>query len=425
MQAAFYGRGSTKANPVLLYRLFLFLALPLVMLRLLWAVLRGAEPWSALDERLGGGKASPAGALWLHAASNGELASVRPLVAALMAARPGLRVLVTTNTQTAQALARSWQEPQLQARMAPLDILPVLQRFLARHRPAALIIVENELWPNRILLAARLTLPVFIVGGRVSARSARRWEKFGPGRELMAALSAVSAQDEASERAYRAMGLADEKLLPRLNLKTAAGITPAADPLPWDRGNTLLAASTHAGEEEQVLAAFCQARKANPDLRLILAPRHPRRRAEIAKAIAANGLHHTARSDKMPPVAEVYLADTMGEMPNWYASAGLCFIGGTLVEKGGHTPFEPAGFGCALIHGPSVFNHAQAFGALADAQAAICVQDSAALAEAFALSTPEQQRLGLAAQAVLAPMHQPEALTELAAALLRQIPQNL
>ncbi len=403
---------------MILYRLFLSLALPVLVMRLCWAVLRGAAPWQSLTERFGGGAASAAGAVWLHAASNGELASARPLIVALLAARPGLRLLVTTNTTTAQSLARSWAEPRITARLAPLDTLWALHRFLARHRPAALIVVENELWPNRLRLAAARGLPVLVVGGRISPRSAARWRRFGLGAQMMAALTALSAQDSTSEAGFLAMGLPEGRLLARLNLKTAVAAPAPSQVLDWPRAQTLLAASTHAGEEGIVLEAFATARARNPGLRLILAPRHPRRGPEIARMIAAQGLRHSLRSAGEPPTEPVYLADTMGEMENWYAAAGLCFIGGTLVEKGGHTPFEPAAYGCALVHGPSVENHAPAFAALDRAGAAIAVHDGASLAQAFALDGPQQARLGTAAQAELAALRNEAGLAALLQAAL-------
>lgn len=409
---------------MLLYRILLSLALPVVLARLIWRSLTGAEPWAALAQRLGGGEPPELGpgALWLHAASNGELASARPLIDALCAARPGLRLLVTTNTLSAQALARGWGLRGLAARLAPLDSRLVLRRFFARHRPAALIVVENELWPNRLALMQAQGLPVFVLGGRISARSAARWRAFGLGARLMGTLTGLSAQDGASEAAFLAMGLPPERLLARFNLKTAVAPPPPALVLTGPRASVVLAASTHAGEEEIVLEAFALARASRPDLRLILAPRHPRRGAEIAAMIAARGLPFSTRSAGEPADRAVYLADTMGEMANWYASAGMCFIGGTLVAKGGHTPYEPAAFGAALLHGPSVENHAEAFGALAAAGASLCVQDAQGLAEAFTLDAAAQAALAGRAQAVLGAQASAESLAALLRALLAALP---
>ncbi|RLL71372.1 3-deoxy-D-manno-octulosonic acid transferase [Paenirhodobacter hankyongi] len=404
-----------------LYRLLLSLALPVLLIRLGLRALRGAEPAAALAERLGGGAPSAPGAIWLHAASNGELISAQPLIAALFAARPGLRLVVTTNTVTARAMALGWGDERITVRAAPLDTRWALARFLARHRPAALIVVENELWPNRLLGCAARGLPVLAIGARMSARSARRWRKTGLGPRLMRAVTALSAQDPASEAEFRALGLPARATLPIVNLKTAVRLPEPDVSLGWPRETTLLAASTHEGEEEIVLDAFARARTANPSLRLILAPRHPRRGPEIARLITARGLAFATRSTGAPATAPVLLADTMGEMTNWYAAAGICFIGGTLAPKGGHTPFEPAAQGCALLHGPSVFNHGDAFAALDAARGAIRVEDADSLAAGFALAPAAQTDLARAARRALAALAAEGAPARLAKALLARI----
>lgn len=406
---------------MLLYRFLLLFALPALLLRLGLRVLRRREPASMLCERLGGGAAAP-GALWLHAASNGELASARPLIEALLAGRAGLRLLITVNTVTARQMAADWALPRIAVRAAPLDARWILRRFLRRHRPLGLVVIENELWPNRLALCAARGLPVMVAGARMSARSAGRWRKTGLGPALTAPITALSAQDPASEAAFVALGLPPSRLLAQLNLKTAVAASAPTEILPWPRGETVLAASTHEGEDEIVLDAFVQARARHPGLRLILAPRHPRRALDIARLIAARGLGFTTRSSGAAPDAPVLLADTMGEMANWYAAAGVCFIGGSLVPKGGHTPFEPAAYGCAIAHGPSVYNHAAAFAALDAAGAGRLTPDAAAIAAAFGLAPEEQAKLGLAAQSALAELTAAAGIPALSRAILEHIP---
>ena len=176
-------------------------------------------------------------------------------------------------------------------------------------------------------------------------------------------------------------------------------------PLPFPRAQTLLAASTHAGEEELLLDAFVSARRHQPDLRLILAPRHPRRRDSIEAALAARGIAFATRSRGQTARADTqaYLADTMGEMPLWYAAAGLCLVGGSLENHGGHTPFEPAACGAAILHGPHVSNFAAAYAALDHAGGARQVDDAAQLASALvALSGDAAAQKALAERATQA-----------------------
>ena len=384
-----------------LYRLLIALVAPLLLARLVWRVLRGHEELADLDERLGGGAAGEEGPIWLHAASNGELASARPLIDALLHAAPEVHLLITVNTVTAKDLAQSWREPRISARLAPLDLNLCLKRFAARHTPRALIVIENELWPNRLTMAAR-TGPVFIFGARMSAQSAERWRQLGIGEGLMGQITALSAQDETSEAGFASLGVARDRILPRVNLKRSVSLAQPETTLDWPRADTVLAASTHEGEEELVLDAYCTALAERPSLRLILAPRHPRRAAEIADLILRRDLDFTSRSLAQPATGQVFLADTMGEMANWYASAGICIIGGTFAPKGGHTPFEPARFGCALIHGPDIGNFREVFGALDSASAARPVTSNTDLAAALvALDAATQSRLSEAANTVI------------------------
>ncbi|KFE35601.1 3-deoxy-D-manno-octulosonic acid transferase [Thioclava atlantica] len=412
----FYG-AKPRSRPVFAYRLLVSLASLPVLIRLGWHVLRGRESARAVTERLGGGDAVP-GALWLHAASNGEVTSAKPLIDALLARDPELRLLATVNTQTARALARSWGDARIAVRMAPLDHRLVLRRFLARHDPRALVVIENELWPNRMELMTRAGRPILVLGARISERSAARWGRTGLGRKMIGQITALGAQDAGSQARFLGLGLPHERLLPLTNLKTAI-VPPTGAPLDWPRSDTILAASTHEGEEGPILDAFATARAHRPGLRLILAPRHPRRAPEIVARIGKAGLRHTSRSAEEAADAEVYLADTMGEMGRWYASAGICFVGGSLVEKGGHTPFEPAHFDCAILHGPHVANFRDAYAALDAQHGAKLCRDSADLAGTFAtLGAREQAAMAEAARVALGP---PADIEGLATAVLDRL----
>ncbi|MBS8229151.1 3-deoxy-D-manno-octulosonic acid transferase [Vannielia litorea] len=395
-----------------LYRLlFSLLALPALTLLFALRLLRRAERPEDIRERLATTDAPPLPGprLWLHGASNGELAAARTLAEALLTAHPQLHLTITANTTTGRALAAGWGLPRLTACLAPIDSRAAHRRFLAQHGPQALVIVENELWPNRITLSREAGLAVIVISARLSARSARRWGKWPAlAREVLSSITLLSAQDAESAERFAALGLPEQARATPVALKNTApppSVDPAAlqDLAPqFTRENTLLAASTHPGEEEQLLSAFTEARKSRPDLRLILAPRHARRGAEVAALIERAGLAFATRSKgEAPGEAPVFLADTMGEMGLWYALSGLCFTGGSLVEKGGHTPWEPVHFGCALLHGPSCFNQAEAFNALHAAGAALEVRDAAGLARALATLTPaEQARMAKSAQAV-------------------------
>jgi 3-deoxy-D-manno-octulosonic-acid transferase len=254
--------------------------------------------------------------------------------------------------------------------------------------------VENELWPARIAVCWKARIPVMVIGARLSERSAKRWHLTGGlMAQMLGQIAFISAQDAASEARFLALGLPPQALGRRINLK--AGVIasyPKANPLP--RNRTLLAASTHEGEEALILAAFA-ANRASFD-HLILAPRHATRGDEVARLIAAHGLRFARRAEgAMPqPDRPVFLADTTGEMDLWYPMAAVTIIGGSFADRGGHTPFEPAAYGSALIHGPSIHNFAEVFATLAAHDACIAVPDAKGLIAALATLTPEQtQRL--------------------------------
>lgn len=392
-----------------LYRFAMWLLLPALIGWTAWQTLRGRFDKGALRERLG--RISPTGPkvrrIWLHGASNGELTSVRWLVLRILSDHPDMSMVITCNSASARAMVHGWGQDRVAVQLAPFDTRGAMRRFLAAWQPEALITVENELWPERIAQAAARG-PVALVGARISEGSARNWQRLAPGlmQGMLAALRLVSAQDVGSEARFVSLGLPQSTVGPRMMLKSV-GAGPAAQALPIvdvPRARCLLAASTHEGEDALILDAYLSARAAGVFDLLILAPRHPRRAPAIAALIAARGLHFATRSAGEVPGAEtaVYLADTLGEMALWYGMAGATVIGGTFGDAGGHTPYEPAAQGSALLHGPSVANFTESFAALDAAGAAIAVADGAGLTAALCAITPaDQTRLAAAAQVVL------------------------
>lgn len=385
---------------------FLLPAVPVVMLAVAaWRRLSGAETAEAFAERLGHTPAPEGRRIWLHGASNGELASARWVLEALLAQRPGLKILVTANTATARAMVQGWALPGVTAAFAPLDLRRPLARLLRAWRPELLLTVEGEIYPLRFAACAAAGIPIGLIGARMSARSHQGWKALQP--VMARALGRVgmaSAQDPGSAGRLRDLGLPLAALRADCDLKAVAIRRlppPALPPPPADRARWLLAASTHAGEEAAVLAAF-QAARGQFD-HLILAPRHPRRGDEVAALVAAEGLSLARRSQGASPGQEtVFLADTMGEMDLWYARAGACFVGGSLVPRGGHSPWEPARFGAAILHGSSVSNFAAAYASLAAAGGALAVEDAAGLARALpGLDAGAQSRLRQAGAQIL------------------------
>lgn len=348
----------------------------------------------ALAERLVmDGPPDPA-EIWIHGASVGELTSARTVIEALARDHS---LIVTANSLSGRDMARDWG---LAARLAPLDLPGAMGVMLAGARPRLAVSIENEYWPLRSRLLARAGVAQAAIGARISARSARNWSRLpgliGP---MLGRIDALSAQDSGSESRLLALGLRPEAVLPRLDLKLLAPASVAPPPEDAGRDGTILAASTHEGEDGPILDAFAALRRG----RLILAPRHPRRADRIGALIAERGLPFARRSAgaDTPPQGGVLLADTLGEMPRWYRAAGICLIGGTIADHGGHTPWEPAAYRCALLHGPHDRNFAESFDALRHPALRV---DAATLARGLAdlLDDPPARRArGQAARDVL------------------------
>ena len=337
--------------------------------------------------------------LWVHGASVGETVSALPLVRTLLASDERASVLMTSGT--AAALARLAMEdlgPRVLLQHRPADSASSMRRFLRWWRPDALILLESELWPNLLLQTHASGVPVALVNGRLSDRSLSRWSAIAPGTlsTLLACFKVTLARSPRMVRSLREAGSADATY--RGDLKHLhAGSSPLAaerrDALcaavgvgGRPRSSLWLAASTHVGEELPVLQAHAALRRsAHPNLLLILVPRHPERGMEVAAAASALGLPTALRSagEVADESTAVCVCDTLGELRALYDLTDVAFVGGSLVDLGGHNLLEPAQAdgGCAVLHGPHVEATAEAAEALGASRppAARCVRDAAEL----------------------------------------------
>lgn len=362
---------------VLLYRFLITVALIPYGAVVLWRVLRGVESWRIAAERLFGvGPASDGPHIWVHAASNGELASALPLIEAIVASRPDLSVLVTTTSVSGRdmALARGYV-----AMCAPLDLAVHVRKILRRYDIRGLIVLESEIWPNMIIEAAKYGTPAQFIGARLSAGTARSWGRLGfIAYPVFASIAQVFPQDARSGERFATLGAKNVGAVFDLKSHFVAPIIPLGD----NRAQTLLAASTHEGEDEIILRAYAAIRRKFNTANLIIAPRHPKRGPEIEQIAHQQGLAAQLLS-KGGNICDVLIADTLGEMPRWYAQAGFCLVGGSLVPRGGHTPYEPAAYGCVLASGPNVQNFGTIYEVLFENDAAIRLTDETSCLHAF------------------------------------------
>lgn len=372
---------------LLLYRLVVALLGPFVGLWLNARARSGKEDEERLPERFGRySQQRPDGPLvWLHAASVGESGVALSLIDALAARDASLSFLISTGTRTSADLVERRAPPRTTHVYAPLDRDDIVRRFLAHWRPNLGVFVESEIWPNLILAAERRGVRLALVNARMSVKTLRQWESWSAaGRRLLRAFSFVSAADARTARTLKR--LRGDDVAARGNLKLAApapsiDINARASLLAQIGARPVwLAASTHPGEDEIVLAAHERIRADTPQSLLIIVPRHPERGVEIAK-LAGNAPRRALRQ----PIADapVYVADTLGELGLFYNLAPVALVAGSLLPHlKGHNPIEPAKLGAAILTGPNVESFQDLFDALFAAGGATGVDTPSSIAAA-------------------------------------------
>lgn len=299
--------------------------------------------------------------LWLHAASVGEVLSAEPLVERLRRDEPARPLLVTTTSLTGRAAAR--ERLGLPATLLPLDLPPIVRPAMRRLDPAALVILETEIWPGLIAAAAQIGAPVLMVSARMSERSLRGYGRVrGLFRRALQRVSMIAAQTTADAERFIALGAPRERVVVLGSLKLArrASESPARTcSVSLGDRDVIVAASTQPGEEQAVLEACAPLWQRFPRLLLVLAPRRPERFDEVAAMLERAGLRSLRRSGgatSVPSEAQVFLLDTVGELATYFPGARAAFVGGTLAPLGGHNVLEPAGFGVPVAYGPHLDN---------------------------------------------------------------------
>jgi 3-deoxy-D-manno-octulosonic-acid transferase len=354
----------------LAYSLLLLFGLLVLLPHFLFQALVHGKYLDGLWQRLG--SVSPITGkpvIWLHCVSVGETQAARPLAKRLNQQFPHHALVVSTITLTGQKLARDvFQNHAERIFYFPFDWRWTVRRALKRMNPAAVLIMETELWPNFLRECKSRGIPVALVNGRISKQSFRRYSliKFFL-RKVFTSLSMAVMQSETDAQRLHSLGMPDDKLFTAGNLKFDA--EPGNDLAETTTGirqrfglhsgaPLVLAASTHAPEEEIILESLKQLRTKQP-VRLMIAPRHPERFNEVASLIQNSGLSWTRRTN-LPEAndseATVILLDTIGELPATYSLATAVFVGGSIVDRGGHNVLEPAAAGSAVVTGAHTHN---------------------------------------------------------------------
>ncbi|HYW03245.1 MAG TPA: lipid IV(A) 3-deoxy-D-manno-octulosonic acid transferase [Gammaproteobacteria bacterium] len=378
--------------------------LPLALAYLLLLGRRDRRYWRDWKERFG--RVEPTGhrrrTIWVHAVSVGEVMAATPLIRRIMAERPESGVVVTTFTPTGRERARAAFGDSVRHCYVPLDLPGAVRRFLDRVDPELAIVMETELWPNLFNQCRRRGIPVVLANARISRRSLQAYRRL---RRLvawtLARVTLAAAQSEADASRLDTLGMPRERLRITGNLKFDFPFDPSGrrQGLQWraswgPRRPVWIAASTHEGEDEQVLRAHRALRQRIPQALLLLVPRHPHRFAAAGALCTGQGFAVARRSagETPGPHTDVFLGDTMGELMLYYAAADIAFVGGSLVRVGGHNLLEPASLGLPLLTGPELFNFADISAALEEAGALRVVRNADELAATVASLMGDPER---------------------------------
>jgi len=378
-----------------IYSLVLLLLSPFVLLRL-WR--RGSKApayrqrWSERFAYIAAIQGRP---IWVHAVSVGETLAAVPLIKHLLSTHSDTPLLVTTTTPTgSEQVKRLFGDRVLHVYM-PYDMNGVIKRFLKRVQPRLLVVMETELWPNLFHHCNRQQIAVIVANARMSERSARGYARFSSlAASTLNDVAVIAAQSDADAQRFIALGA-------RRDLVQVTGSVKFDISLPdglLDQGAALrselfgsvrpvwLAASTHEGEDELVLQAFAEVRQHQPDLLLLLVPRHPERFDAVAELCQKQGYEVVRRSEagSCSEATAVFVGDSMGELLLFLATADLCYMGGSLVPVGGHNLLEPAAVGVPVVFGPHMFNFALISQMFLERGAASQVEDSTELAKVVA-----------------------------------------
>ncbi len=366
-----------------------------------------------LGQRFGLGFPKLDSCIWVHAVSVGEVQAAAPLIRALMEQFPERQLLITTVTPTGAARVRSLFGDRVLHCYIPFEFPNAIASFFRAVKPDAALIMETEIWPNLYRACGIREIPLILVSARISPRSVPGYRKLLPLiRETLSHGIIIAAQSQPDADRFLALGANPVRTLVMGNIKF--DVEP--DPDVSARGRALreelfgdrpvwIAASTHEGEESLVLDVHRQLRAHHPDLLLVLVPRHPERFFAVKELVEREGFDVVSRTEHKPAGnASVFLCDTMGEVPMFYAASDVAFVAGSLVPIGGHNLLEPAVLGIPIVTGPHNFNGQDIADLFVDLGACRRVEgpDELVTTVSELLSDPAQAaRLGSAGQAVL------------------------
>ncbi|MCU8083949.1 MULTISPECIES: lipid IV(A) 3-deoxy-D-manno-octulosonic acid transferase [unclassified Shewanella] len=360
-----------------LYSTILYLLSPLLIVYLAFRAIKSPDYRGRWGERFGLTRLKSTDVL-VHSVSMGETLAAIPLIRLIMQSHPELSITVTTTSPTGSAEVRKAFGDSVQHCYLPFDLPWCVRRFLRQVSPKSCIIMETELWPNLVALAAKRGVRLMLANARLSAKSAAQYAKRPKlSRPMLQRLDVIAVQTRVEAQRFIELGVSQDRVTVCGSLKFDLSITPErlanAKQLrqAWGRETSPIwvAGSVHPGEFDAMLTAHKQLLAQWPDALLIIAPRHPEQFSAVAEFVASQGFESVRRSGNFPVAAttQVLVGDTMGELLTFYGAADQAFVGGTLINNGGHNPLEPVAMGVPVMVGPNHWDFAQITQMLADA----------------------------------------------------------
>lgn len=394
-----------------LYSLLLYCLSPFVVLYLLFRSFKSEDYRQRWLERFGLKRLSQTDIL-IHSVSMGETLAALPLIRAIKSTYPELSVTVTTTSPTGSAEVIKGLGESVQHCYLPFDFSLCISLFLKKIRPKYLIIMETELWPNLIHFAAGMGTKLMLVNGRLSEKSMRQYQKYiHLTLPMLNKLDLIATQSPAISQRFASLGVDGQKLFACGSLKFDLNIDSAQQDKATKLRQVLklkerfiwVAGSVHPGEFDDILNAHKQLLAVQPNALLIMVPRHPEQFNAAAAAITAHQLSSVRRSENidLDIDTQVLLGDTMGELLSFYGAADQAFVGGTLIENGGHNPLEPAALGLPVLLGPHYWDFAEIADLLNEAGGLRFIDSAESLSRALIVYLQDKEAYHQASIAVL------------------------
>lgn len=376
------------------YTLLFYLSLPLVFLRLLKNSCQQPAYRYHWKERLGIVASSKKQSIWIHSVSVGETLSAIPLIMQLIKQYPLLNIHITTTTPTGREQVIKNLGSQVTYSYTPYDIPSFIKRFIKRMNVILCIVMETEVWPNMLTVCNQKNIPTLLANARLSERSYKRYARFRKiAHDVFNLFSIIAAQNELDAKHYLALGVSSHNIQVTGSIKfdriIPVDIQPKAFELrrEWNLTNRpiILAASTREGEEEFILDAFIRVKKIHTDAFLIIIPRHPKRATQIAQLCQKQGtsIQYRSNQSKGPITQDILIGDTIGELLLFYALTDIAYVGGSLVNTGGHNILEPAALCKPIVTGPYLRNFKVISDVLIKAHGQLVIHNTKELADTW------------------------------------------